>query len=100
MAEGEAKELADSLQNGDAQLKKEGDGFMHQLRQGRSFYHQTDLGGRNVNHLIMRNRVESLEEQSAKFLQKATSSLQRFTNFNCEIGRLLLKPPVEAGKSL
>ena len=97
MAEGEAKELADSLQDADSKNKREGDGFMHQLRQGRSFYHQTDLGDRNINHLIMRSRIESHEEQSATFLQKFTNALQRFTDFNCETGRLLLKPPIEAG---
>lgn len=70
----------------DATTKANGEGFMAQLRLGKSFLHGTDKQGRPM--CFIRVRLHKQGEQSE-------TSVERFTVHVIETARLLLVPPVE-----
>lgn len=74
----------------EANAKKEAEDFLEQLRMGKSFMHGTDKQGRPL--CLVRVRLHRGGEQSEK-------SIERFTVYTIETGRLLLRPPVETAVS-
>ena len=85
--EGELKRAKEA--SGDAQ--KDGDGFMQQIRMGKSYLHGIDKQGRPM--CFVRVRMHRAGEQSEK-------SLERFTVFTIETARMLLRPPVDTAVSV
>ena len=85
MFNGEEKELKDSKSD-DAKLKREGEGFMHQLRQGKSFLHGKDKQGRPMSYV--RAALHYPKDQTV-------TALERFTVFNIETTRLMMEPPID-----
>ncbi|KAK2757681.1 hypothetical protein FQN54_004650 [Arachnomyces sp. PD_36] len=82
---GEAGALKD-CSSSDPTAKENGEGFMAQLRLGKSFLHGTDKQGRPM--CFIRVRLHKQGEQSE-------TSLERFTVHVIETARLMLLPPVE-----
>lgn len=70
----------------DATTKENGDGFMAQLRLGKSFLHGADKQGRPL--CFIRVRLHKQGEQSE-------ASVEKFTVHVIETARLMLVPPVE-----
>jgi len=66
--------------------KKDAEGFLEQLRMGKSFLHGTDSEGRPIT--VVSARLHKPGEQSEK-------SLERYTVFVIETARMLLRPPVD-----
>ena len=90
MTKGEGQAVADSSSS-DAQVKKEGQDFLAQLRLGKSFLHGTDREGRPM--CFVRVRLHRQGEQSE-------TSLERYTVYTIETARLLLAPQVDTAVSL
>ena len=82
---GEAGALKDCTSS-DATAKEDGEGFMYQLREGKSFLHGTDKQGRPM--CFIRVRLHRQGDQSE-------ASLERFTVHVIETARMMLLPPVE-----
>ena len=90
MIKGEEAALKDTSSS-DAAVKKEGDGFLAQLRLGKSFLHGVDKEGRPM--CIVRVRLHKAGEQSEK-------SLERYTVHVLETARLLINPPIDTAVSI
>ncbi|KAK4542368.1 hypothetical protein LTR36_006825 [Oleoguttula mirabilis] len=87
MLHGEALAFADSKSpSSNAAQKKEGEDFLAQLRLGKSFLHGTDKDGRPCCYV--RVRLHKQGEQSEK-------ALERFTVYQIETTRMLLRPPID-----
>ena len=86
---GEAGALEDS-KKGEKEVKKDGEGFIEQLRIGKSFLHGTDKEGRPV--CVVKARLHHAGEQSE-------TSLERYTVAVIETARLLLVPPIDTAVS-
>ena len=87
---GEAGSLEDS-KKGEKEVKKDGEGFIEQLRMGKSYLHGTDKEGRPV--CVVKARLHHAGEQSE-------ASLERYTVAVIETARLLLVPPIDTAVSL
>ncbi|KAG9229849.1 phosphatidylinositol transfer protein CSR1 [Amylocarpus encephaloides] len=85
MKNGELELVADS-QGDDAAKRKLGEDFLAQMRMGKSFFHGLDREGRPV--CIVRARLHRQGEQSEE-------SLERYTVFTIETGRMILSPPTD-----
>jgi hypothetical protein len=85
MLNGEAAALRTS-QEGTGTAKKDAADFLAQLRMGKSFFHGLDAEGRPC--CVVRVRLHHGGEQTE-------ASLERYTVFTIETGRLLLRPPVD-----
>ncbi|TVY33433.1 CRAL-TRIO domain-containing protein, partial [Lachnellula subtilissima] len=73
--------------NGDDPIKQKlGEGFLAQMRLGKSFLHGLDKGGRPM--CFIRVRLHKQGEQSEE-------SLERYTVFTIETARMLLAPPAD-----
>lgn len=70
----------------DADVKKNGEDFLAQLRMGKSFLHGVDKDGRPM--CFVRVRLHRQGEQSEP-------SLERFTVYTIETARMMLRPPVD-----
>ncbi|KAM3070127.1 phosphatidylinositol transfer protein csr1 [Clarireedia jacksonii] len=70
----------------DANKKKLGEGFLAQMRTGKSFLHGHDKAGRPM--CFVRARLHKQGEQSEE-------SLERYTVFIIESARMFLEPPVD-----
>ncbi|RAL61984.1 hypothetical protein DID88_002473 [Monilinia fructigena] len=70
----------------DAEKKRHGEGFLMQMRSGKSFLHGQDKAGRPM--CFVRARLHKQGEQSEE-------SLERYTVFIIESARMLLEPPVD-----
>ena len=86
---GEGGALEDS-KTGEKEVKKDGEGFIEQLRMGKSFLHGTDKEGRPI--CVVRARLHRAGEQSE-------ASLERYTVALIETARLLLVPPIDTAVS-
>lgn len=87
MLHGEAGALATATSStAPATDKKDAEGFLEQLRMGKSFLHGTDKDGRPC--CFVRARLHKGGEQTEK-------SLERFTVYTIETARLLLRSPVD-----
>lgn len=86
MLHGDAQAYSDSRSSSNTAQKKEGEDFLAQLRLGKSFLHGTDKDGRPCCYV--RVRLHKQGEQSEK-------SLERFTVYQIETTRMLLRPPVD-----
>ena len=89
MKNGEAGALEDS-QGSDPAKKKSGDGFMLQMKMGKSFLHGLDKDDRPM--CFIRARLHKAGEQSEE-------SLERSTVYVIETARMLLSPPVDTAVS-
>ncbi|KAI9833837.1 MAG: hypothetical protein M1826_006360 [Phylliscum demangeonii] len=76
----------EASQSADRATEKEAEGFLAQLRMGKSFIHGTDLEGRPI--CLVRVRLHRQGEQSE-------SSLERYTVYVIETTRLLLTSTVD-----
>ncbi|KAF1966757.1 CRAL/TRIO domain-containing protein [Bimuria novae-zelandiae CBS 107.79] len=85
MKNGEEAALKDSKSD-DVKVKKEGEGFLAQLRMGKSYLHGLDIEGRPM--CVVRARLHRAGEQSE-------ASLERYTVYTIETARLLLRPPID-----
>ncbi|TVY46640.1 CRAL-TRIO domain-containing protein, partial [Lachnellula occidentalis] len=85
MKNGELGSLEDANGN-DAIRQKLGEGFLAQMRLGKSFLHGLDKGGRPM--CFVRVRLHKQGEQSEE-------SLERYTVFTIETARMLLAPPAD-----
>ncbi len=90
MRSGEGGALADSM-SGDHFAKREGEDFLAQLRNGKSFLHGVDKEGRPL--CFVRVRLHKQGEQSER-------AMERYTVFVIETARLVLRPPVETATIL
>ncbi|KAK5126467.1 hypothetical protein LTR85_010703 [Meristemomyces frigidus] len=86
MLHGEEQAFKESKSPSNPAQKKEGEDFLAQLRLGKSFLHGTDKDGRPCCYV--RVRLHKQGEQSEK-------SLERFTVYQIETTRMLLRPPVD-----
>jgi len=86
MVNGEERAWRDARGGGTGGAKKEGEDFMAQLRMGKSFFHGVDREGRPCCYV--RVRLHRGGEQTE-------SSLERFTVYLIETGRMMLRPPVD-----
>ena len=86
---GEGGALEDS-KKGEKEVKKDGEGFINQLRMGKSFLHGTDKEGRPI--CVVRARMHRAGEQSE-------ASLERYTVAVIETARLLLVSPIDTAVS-
>jgi len=66
--------------------KKEAEDFLTQLRMGKSFLHGTDLQGRPICYVRVRLHKPG---------QQSEASLERFTVYEIETTRMMLRPPVD-----
>ncbi|EHL02536.1 putative CRAL-TRIO domain-containing protein C3H8.02 [Glarea lozoyensis 74030] len=85
MKNGELTALAD-ISGSDAAKKKMAEDFLAQMRMGKSFFHGTDKEGRPM--CFVRARLHKQGEQSEE-------SLERYTVFTIETGRMILTPPTD-----
>ncbi|TGO18662.1 hypothetical protein BTUL_0008g00430 [Botrytis tulipae] len=69
-----------------AEKKRHAEGFLMQMRSGKSFLHGSDKAGRPM--CFVRARLHKQGEQSEE-------SLERYTVFIIESARMLLEPPVD-----
>ena len=86
---GEGGAAQDSASS-NADIKKEGNDFLAQMRLGKSFLHGTDKEGRPM--CFVRARLHKQGEQSER-------SLERYTVFVIESARLMLASPVDTAVS-
>lgn len=86
---GEGGAAQDSASS-NADIKKEGNDFLAQMRLGKSFLHGTDKEGRPM--CVVRARLHKQGEQSER-------SLERYTVFVIESARLMLASPVDTAVS-
>jgi len=89
MASGEAGAL-EAASTGTGEQKKDGEGFMQQLRMGKSFLHGADREGRPI--CFVRVRLHRQGEQSE-------ASLENYTVYTIETARFLLRPPIDTAVS-
>ena len=87
---GEGGAVQDSASS-NADIKKEGNDFLAQMRLGKSFLHGTDKEGRPM--CVVRARLHRQGEQSER-------SLERYTVFVIETARLMLASPVDTAVSM
>ena len=85
MKNGEAHALKQS-QSSDPAEKKLGEGFLTQMRLGKSFLHGVDKAGRPI--CIVRVRLHKAADQTQE-------ALERYTVYLIESTRMVLAPPVE-----
>ncbi|TGO85694.1 hypothetical protein BPOR_0373g00130 [Botrytis porri] len=85
MKNGELAALEDEKST-NAEKKRHAEGFLMQLRSGKSFLHGVDKAGRPM--CFVRARLHKQGEQSEE-------SLERYTVFVIESARMLLEPPVD-----
>jgi hypothetical protein len=85
MKNGELTALAD-INGSDPAKKKMAEDFLAQMRMGKSFFHGTDKEGRPM--CFVRARLHKQGEQSEE-------SLERYTVFTIETGRMILTPPTD-----
>ncbi|PQE31738.1 CRAL TRIO domain-containing protein [Rutstroemia sp. NJR-2017a WRK4] len=85
MKNGELAALEDE-NSADASKKKLAEGFLAQMRSGKSFLHGHDKAGRPM--CFVRARLHKQGEQSEE-------SLERYTVFIIESARMFLEPPVD-----
>ena len=90
MKTGELGEMKKS-HSSDATAKRDGEGFVAQLRMGKSFLHGTDKDGRPC--CFVRAKLHKAGEQSEK-------SLERYTVYTIETARMMLRPPIDTAVSL
>ncbi|KAF3005034.1 hypothetical protein E8E13_009124 [Curvularia kusanoi] len=83
---GELGALEDATQTKDAKAKKDDEGFLEQLRMGKSYLHGLDNAGRPM--CFVRARLHKAGEQTEE-------SLERYTVYTIETARLLLRPPID-----
>ncbi|KAK7529784.1 uncharacterized protein J3D65DRAFT_607477 [Phyllosticta citribraziliensis] len=76
----------EQAKSADADVKKNGEDFLAQLRMGKSFLHGVDKDGRPM--CFVRVRLHRQGEQS-------DPSLERFTVYTIETARMMLRPPVD-----
>lgn len=86
MVKGEEQAWRDSRGGATGGAKKEGEDFMAQLRMGKSFFHGVDREGRPCCYV--RVRLHRGGEQTE-------ASLERFTVYLIETGRMMLRPPID-----
>lgn len=89
MLSGEGGAL-EAAKTGTGEQKKDGEGFIQQLRMGKSFLHGTDREGRPL--CFVRVRLHRQGEQSE-------ASLENYTVYTIETARFLLRPPVDTAVS-
>ena len=89
MKNGEAHALKQS-QSSDPAEKKLGEGFLTQMRLGKSFLHGVDKAGRPI--CIVRVRLHKAADQTQE-------ALERYTVYLIESTRMVLAPPVETAVS-
>ncbi|CAG8954181.1 hypothetical protein HYFRA_00005801 [Hymenoscyphus fraxineus] len=82
---GELQFLQDANSD-DPARKKMGEDFLSQMRMGKSFFHGLDNEGRPM--CFVRARLHKQGEQSEE-------SLEKYTVFTIEIGRMVVMPPVD-----
>ena len=87
---GEGYALA-NLSNSDKTIQKDSEGFIDQLRKGKSYVHGVDKEGRPLT--FIRVRLHHGGDQSEK-------SIERFTVHIFEVTRLMLQPPADTGVSI
>lgn len=85
MKNGELGEIK-KMQSGD----KDGEGFVAQMRMGKSYLHGTDKDGRPC--CFVRVKLHKAGEQS-------DTSLERYTVFTIETARMMLRPPIDTAVS-
>ncbi|KAK6608280.1 CRAL/TRIO domain-containing protein [Botrytis cinerea] len=85
MKNGELAALEDEKST-NAEKKKHAEGFLMQMRSGKSFLHGLDKAGRPM--CFVRARLHKQGEQTEE-------SLERYTVFIIESARMLLEPPVD-----
>ncbi|TGO29628.1 hypothetical protein BPAE_0013g00810 [Botrytis paeoniae] len=85
MKNGELAALEDEKST-NAEKKRHAEGFLMQMRSGKSFLHGLDKAGRPM--CFVRARLHKQGEQSEE-------SLERYTVFIIESARMLLEPPVD-----
>ncbi|KAB8226154.1 CRAL-TRIO domain-containing protein [Aspergillus novoparasiticus] len=83
---GELHALQQSQSSTSSNDKKDGEGFMAQLRMGKGFFHGSDKSGRPI--CVVRARTHKPGAQTEK-------ALNSYILWNIEVMRLLLVPPVE-----
>ncbi|ETN41254.1 uncharacterized protein HMPREF1541_03189 [Cyphellophora europaea CBS 101466] len=88
--QGEVGALKDSKST-DANVKREGQDFLEQMRLGKSFLHGTDKEGRPL--CFVRARLHHGGDQSER-------SMERYTVYVIETARLVLRAPVETATIL
>lgn len=86
---GEGGALED-CQSSDPNVRQEGEGFLAQLKLGKSFLHGTDKEGRPL--CFVRVRLHHSGDQTQR-------STERYTVYMIETARLVLQPPVETAVS-
>ena len=86
MLKGEAGAVADVASSADEKLKTVGEGFLAQMRMGKSYIHGTDKMGRPV--CIVRVRLHHQGDQ-------VEESVERCTVYTIETARMMLQPPVD-----
>lgn len=86
LLKGEEYHVEKSQQSGDSTEKKDGQGFVHQLRTGKGHFHGTDKWGRPI--CIIRVRLHNPSEQTQK-------GLNDYVIHCIETVRYLQVPPVE-----
>ncbi|KAF3911870.1 Patellin-4 [Arthrobotrys entomopaga] len=89
--EGELGALVHTRDEMDLDAKKHSEGFLHQLRVGKSYIHGTDKENRPM--CIVSVRLHRAHEQSPE-------SLERYTIYLIETTRLLLKHPTDTAAIL
>ncbi|KAF2443972.1 hypothetical protein P171DRAFT_444231 [Karstenula rhodostoma CBS 690.94] len=85
MKKGEEAALKESKSD-DPKVKKDAEGFLAQLRMGKSYLHGMDAENRPL--CIVRARLHRAGEQSE-------ASLERYTVYTIETARLLLRAPID-----
>lgn len=83
---GELHALQQSQSSTSSNEKKDGEGFIAQLRMGKGFFHGSDKSGRPI--CVVRARTHKPGAQTEK-------ALNSYILWNIEVMRLLLVPPVE-----
>lgn len=90
MRQGEAG-AAEVEKKGTSKEKLEAEGFLKQLRMGKTLFHGIDLAGRPM--VFIRAGLHRKSDQTQ-------SSMERYTIYNIELGRYLVREPVDTAVSV